>query len=130
MEGIMRLVLSLMLLSFPLFATTWNDLEILSLYKINQAFQLPQLERSHSLLDINVGDQVVLKEVVGLDMINVALYRFEYKNCPGTSMKTEMEIIPVKNTAPVVEVGAQLELECMLEIFIENKDTLTESFFE
>jgi hypothetical protein len=130
MEGIMRLVLSLMLLSFPLFATTWNDLEMSSQYKINQAFQLPQLERSHSLLDINVGDLVVLKEVVGLDMINVALYRFEYKNCPGTSMKTEMEIIPVKNTAPVVEVGAQLELECMLEIFIENKDTLTESFFE
>lgn len=126
----MRLVLSLMLLSFPLFATTWNDLEMSSQYKINQAFQLPQLERSHSLLDINVGDLVVLKEVVGLDMINVALYRFEYKNCPGTSMKTEMEIIPVKNTAPVVEVGAQLELECMLEIFIENKDTLTESFFE
>ena len=126
----MRLILSLMLLSSPLFATTWNDLEISSQYKINQSFQLPQLERSHSLLDINIGDQVVLKEVVGLDMINVTLYRFDYKNCPGPSMKTEMEIIPVKNTAPVVEVGAQLELECILEIFIENKDTLTESFFE
>ena len=126
----MRLVLSLMLLSFPIFATTWNDLEISSKYKINQAFQLPQMERSHSLLDVSVGDEVILKEVVGLDVINVALYRFEYKKCPGTAMKTEMEIIPVKNTTPVVEVGAQLELECMLEIFIENKDTLTESFFE
>ncbi len=126
----MRLVLSLMLLSSPLFASSWNDLEVSSQYKINQAFQLPQLERSKSLLDINVGDQVLLKEIVSLDMINVALYRFEYKNCPGPAMKTDMEIIPVKNTTPVVEVGAQLELECMLEVFIENKDILTESFFE
>ena len=45
-------------------------------------------------------------------------------------MKTEMEIIAVKNTAPVVEVGAQLEENCMLEIFIENRDLMTDSLFE
>ena len=42
-------------------------------------------------------------------MIKVVLFRFDYKNCPGSDMKTDMEIIPVKNTSPVVEVGAQLE---------------------
>jgi hypothetical protein len=126
----MRLFIGLALMSFNLFAATWNDLEINQNYQINQSFQLPQLERGHSLLDINAGEKFILKEVIGLDMINVSLYRFNYKNCPGSAMKTEMEIIPVKNTTPVVEVGAQLELECMLEIFIENKDVLTESFFD
>ena len=126
----MRLFIGLALISFNLFAATWNDLEINTDYKINQSFQLPQRERGNSLLDIRSGEKFILKEVIGLDMINVSLYRFTYKNCPGPAMKTDMEIIPVKNTTPVVEVGAQLELECMLEIFIENKDVLTESFFE
>jgi hypothetical protein len=44
-------------------------------------------------------------------------------------MGTEMEIIPVKNTSPMVEVGAQLE-NCSLEIFIEKKDLMSASFFE
>ena len=72
----------------------------------------------------------MLKEVIGLDMINVSIYRLQYKNCPGPAMKTEMEIIAVKNTAPMVEVGAQLEENCMLEIFIENRDLMTDSLFE
>jgi hypothetical protein len=126
----MRLFLGLCLLSFQLQAVSWNDLEISNQYKINQQLQLRQIERSGSMLEISAQESFSLKEVIGLDMINVSLYRLQYKNCPGPAMKTEMEIIAVKNTAPVVEVGAQLELECMLEIFIENKDTLTESFFE
>ena len=118
-----------MLVSFNLFATEWNDLEIKQKYKLTQSFQLPQVERSGSLVDLMAGEEVVLNEIVGLDMINVVLLRFEYKNCPGLAMKTEMEIIPVKNTSPVVEIGAQLE-NCTLEIFIENKDLMSNSFFE
>lgn len=125
----MRLFIGLMLVSFNLWATDWNDLEISSNYKLTQAFQLPQLERSGSLLDLSEGDEFVLKDVIGLDMINVSLYQFEYKNCPGPELKTDMEIIPVKDTTPVIEVGAQVD-KCVLEIFIENKDVLTNSFFE
>lgn len=125
----MRLFVGLMLLSFSLWAAEWNDLEVSNNYKLTQNFQLPQLERSYSLLDLTAGEEFVLKDIIGLDMINVSLYQFEYKNCPGPELKTDMEIIPVKDTAPVVEVGAQVE-KCVLEIFIENKDVLTNSFFE
>lgn len=127
--GIMRLFLGLMLVSFNIMAADWNDLEIKQKYRLTQSFQLPQLERSSSFVDFMEGEEVVLNEIIGLDMIKVVLFKFDYKNCPGSDMKTEMEIIPVKNTSPVVEVGAQLE-NCSLEIFIENKDLMSTSFFE
>jgi hypothetical protein len=125
----MRLFLGLMLVSFNILAAEWNDLEIKQQYHLTQSFQLPQLERSGSLVDFMEGEEVVLTEIVGLDIIKVVLFKFDYKNCPGQDMKTDMEIIPVKNTSPVVEVGAQLE-KCSLEIFIENKDLMSTSFFE
>ncbi len=125
----MRLFLGLMAISFNIFATDWNNLEIQGKYKLNQSFQLPQNERSGSFVDFIAGEEVVLRDVIGLDMIKVVLYKLDYKNCPGIEMKTDMEIIPVKNTSPMVEVGAQLE-KCTLEIFIENKDLMSTSFFE
>jgi hypothetical protein len=126
----MRLFIGLMLVSFNLFAANWNELEEKTQYKLTQSFQLPQIDRSGSLLDIMKGENFLLTEVTGLDMINVSLFVFEYKNCPGRSMKTDMEIIPVNNTLPVVEIGAQVIGGCKLEIFIENKDLMTNSFFE
>lgn len=125
----MRLFIGLMLISTSLFAASWNELEIQNKYQITQSFQLPQVERSSSILDIIEGDKFELADIIPLDMINVILFQFDYKNCPGPELKTDMEIIPVKNTSPVVEVGAQIE-KCKLEIFIETKDLMTESFFE
>jgi hypothetical protein len=126
----MRLFIGLMLISVNLFAANWSDLEEKTNYKLTQSFQLPQIERSGSILDIMKGESFVLSEITGLDMINVSLFTFEYKNCPGIAMKTDMEIIPVNNTSPVVEIGAQVIEGCKLEIFIENKDLMTNSFFE
>jgi hypothetical protein len=125
----MRLFIGLLLISFNLLASDWSDLEEKQKYILTQSFQLPQLERSGSFMEFTAGDEVVLSEIIGLDTINVVLFKFNYKKCPGPEMKTEMEIIPVKNTSPVVEVGAQLE-NCSLEIFIETKDLMTASFFE
>ncbi len=126
----MRLLLGLSLLTLNLQAATWNDLEVSQQYKITQQISLKQMERSGSLLEILPNETFVLKEVIGLDMINVVLYRLKYKNCPGPELKTEMEIISVKNTTPVVEVGTQIEENCMLEIFLETKDLRSESLFE
>lgn len=126
----MRLFLILLVLSFNALAVEWTELEDGTQYKITQDFQLSQLERSGSKLDISRGDKVVLKETVALSMINVMLYIFDYKNCPGEAMTTEMEIIPVLLTSPVVEIGAQLEEKCELHIYIENKDLMSTSLFE
>ena len=125
----MRLFIGLLLISFNLLASDWSDLEEKQKYILTQSFQLPQLERSGSFMEFTAGDEAVLSEIIGLDTINVVLFKFNYINCPGPEMKTDMEIIPVKNTSPVVEVGAQLE-NCSLEIFIETKDLMRASFFE
>lgn len=126
----MRLLLALVFISFNALAVEWYDLEANQDLKITQSFQLKQQIASGSLLDIVEGQKFTLKEIISLDMINVTLYKLDYKNCPGPAMATDMEIIPVKNTSPMVEVGAQLIQNCTLEIFIESKDLMTESFFE
>lgn len=126
----MRLFLILLGFSFNVLAVEWTELQDGTQYKLTQDFQLSQFERSGSKLDISRGDKVELKESVALSMINVMLYVFDYKDCPGQSMATEMEIIPVQGTSPVVEIGAQLEDKCELNIYIENKDLMSNSLFE
>jgi hypothetical protein len=126
----MRIFILMMMVAFNVFATDWSELEIGTKYKISQSFPLPQLGPSRSSIDIMAGEEFILKDVIGLDMIHVSLFQFQYLNCPGPSLKTDMEIIPVKNTTPVVEVGAQLEENCKFEVFIENKDLMTHSLFE
>lgn len=126
----MRLLLLCLFISFNALAVDWTELEDGKEYKITQNFQLSQLERSGSKLDISRGDKVQLKETVALSAINVMLYIFDYKNCPGQTMTTDMEIIPVQETSPVVEIGAQLEEKCELNIYIETKDLMSNSLFE
>lgn len=126
----MRLFIALMLVSFNLFATVeWNDIERQQDIKLTQSFQLKQKFGSQSLIDIKKGSEFFVKDIIGLEMVNVVLFQLEYKKCPGPDMATEMEIIPVNNTSPVVEIGAQLE-NCTLEIFIESRDLMSPSFFE
>lgn len=107
----------------------WRDLETGFNYKLTQGFELSQLERSRSKLTISKGDRFELREVSDLSAIKVILFKFLYKNCPGVAMKTDMEIIPVQGTSPVVEIGAQLEEMCEFNIYIETKDLMTKSFF-
>lgn len=127
----MRLFIALMLVSFNLFANVeWNDLEAGNKYTLTQSFSLKQHGNTNSMLDIMKGEELVLSEIVWLDMINVVVYEFEYKNCPGAEMTTEMEIIPVNNTSPVVEIGAQLVKNCTLEIYNEAKDIMSPSFLK
>ena len=126
----MRLFIALMLVSFNLFATVeWNDIERQQDIKLTQSFQLKQKFGSHSMVEITKGSEFFVKDIIGLEMVNVVLFQLEYKKCPGPDMATEMEIIPVNNTSPVVEIGAQLE-NCTLEIFIESRDLMSPSFFE
>lgn len=127
----MRLLLGLALtLSFNTFAADWNSLEIGNTYELKQSFSLPELERSGSSVDFMAGEKVSLRDIYPLDMIKVVLYEFEYANCPGKDIKTDMEIIPVQGTSPVVEAGAQLQQNCILEVFLETHDLYTESLFK
>lgn len=127
----MRLFFLGLLIAFNAFATDWSDLEVGQSYKLNQSFQLKQLERSGSLLDFSKGDELTLTALIPLSIpgASLALYIFDFKNCPGREMKTDMDIIPVNNTSPLVEVGAQVE-ECELNVFLELKDYYSASLFQ
>lgn len=114
------------LFAFSAHAGIWNELEINQNYLLGQSFELPALEGDVSSVKFSAGEEATLKDIVPLEMINVMLYIFDYKNCPGQNIKTDMEIIPVHN----VEIGALLEKGCQLEIYIETRDIFSESLFK
>ena len=127
----MRLFIALFLISFSALATTWENLRPGQDYKLTQSFELP-IYRQNSMMSFMKGEGVYLKAVEPLAIpggFNMFLYIFDYKNCPGPQMETELEIVEVENTSPVVKAGAQLE-KCELNVYIEMKDYYKESFFK
>lgn len=127
----MKLLIILLLVSCSAFATTWEELETKTTYTLSQSFELPQNERSQSLLGLMKGEKFKVKEILPIEIPGalLTLFIFDYLACPGVEMKTEMEIIPVNETSPIVEVGAQVE-KCELQIYLETKDLYSLSLFE
>lgn len=124
----MKIFLGLIMLSCNAMAVDWYDMELGNELKLTQNIQLKQTERSGALLDLTKGEKFTLKDVTALEQISVIALEFAYENCSGTDLKTEMEIVKVEKTS--VEVGALIERGCTLEIYIETKDFMSESFFE
>jgi hypothetical protein len=112
-------------------AATWGELREGQNYELLQNFQLKQQERSHSLVEFLKGEKFLLKEIISLEIpgVLVTLFTFDYKNCPGPELSTELEIIPVKEINSLVEFGAQVE-KCELNIYLETKDSDYKSIFE
>ncbi len=127
----MRLLLTWIFLTSFASAATWTELEAGKSYRLGQSFQLPQNERSKAFLDFSKGQILPLREVVPLSIPGalLLLYIFDYPNCPGPELTTDMEIVPVSGSNPLVEVGAQIE-ECALSMYIEMKDQRSKSLFE
>ena len=123
----MRLFILLSLVSFQAFAMNWFDMSAGDEYTIQQNMSLPQTERSGSILEIAKGEKFVLKEIIGLGM-GLGLFNFDYKNCPGPAMETEVEVIPVEGTP--IEIGAMVASGCELWVYVELKDFWTKSIFE
>ncbi len=123
----MKLFFFLLLLSSQAFALNWFDLEAGKNYTLKQSFQLPQKERSGSMLEFSQGDVLTLKEIIGLGM-GLGLFNFSYPQCPGPQMETDVEIIPVSGTA--TEIGAMAAEGCELWIYVELKDFWTPSLLE
>lgn len=126
----MRLFLIGVLISFNAMALSWTSLEVGNKYRLNQSFQLKQVERSGSLLDFRRGERLHLKEIVPLSApgVMLTLYVFHPARCPGEELVTEMEVLEVKGTSPLVELGAQFE-KCELNVYLENKDLYSKSLF-
>ena len=125
----MRSLIVLIVLAFSshAFATSWNDLEIGQSYTLNQEIKLKSNSPSGSDFHLTAGTSLIQSDLIPLDMISVMLYQFKLPNCPGNDFETEMEIIPVQGTSPLVEIGAQVASNCLLEVFIETKDIFSSS---
>ncbi|GEM_PF-6135080 len=121
------LVLLAIVLSSQVYAGNWNDLEIGQDYTLNQEIQLISNSPSNGQFHILAGTKLNLTDLIPLDMISVLLYQFSLPGCPGNDFETQMEIIPVQETSPLVEIGAQVASNCKLEIFIETKDIYSEA---
>jgi hypothetical protein len=119
------------LLSASAMAARWSQLSIGETYSLIQNFQLSQFERSDSRIDFTKGEKFTLKDKTILEIPGtpVDLLTFDYKNCPGRDMVTDLEVIPVKGSNPLVEVGAEV-VECELFIYMERKDFFNKSLFE
>lgn len=127
----MRLFVLASLISFSALAANWSDLETGKSQKLTQSFQLKQFERSGSLIDFSEGEVLILKERLTMPFPNASLelYIFNYPNCPGSDMRTDMDIVAVKDSSPVVEVGVQLD-SCLVNMLIESKNLSSKSLFE
>lgn len=119
----MHLILLSLFISVSAIASNWSELRQGETYKLIQDFEIEQEERSRAILDFSKGETVRLKEITsGPD---VSLYVFDYNNCPGTALRTHLEMILVQGR----EVGAKVE-DCELNIFLETKNLYYKSLFE
>jgi hypothetical protein len=125
----MHLLWMLLIVPFQISAATWIDLLESTSYQLRQPFKLTQSERSHSQLEFTSEDQFIFKNIARASE-NLMLLSFQYLNCPGPEIETAMEIIPVQETVPMVEVGAQIEEDCELKIFISDRDLHSNSIFK
>ena len=62
----MKFFILILLLSSSVFASNWDELDTKTTYKLSQSFQLPQTERSGSILELVKGQKFELKEILPL----------------------------------------------------------------
>lgn len=127
----MRIFLLFCLISFNAYSagTIWSEMDVGKTYKLTQNFQLPTNgERSGSILDFSKGDSFTLKEIMPLPIgFPLTSFIYRYNNCPGSQLKTDVELVTVE--ANGVVVGAILD-ECELSVYVEGRDYYTQSLFE
>ncbi|MGE3609652.1 MAG: hypothetical protein AB7I27_08705 [Bacteriovoracaceae bacterium] len=120
-------------LSFAALASNWSELEIGETYKLTQNFQLPILERSHSIMDFSKGDELYLKDKVVLPIPGHTMIKFifAYPSCPGPQIQSDTVVVKVDGTAaPVVRTVIGLEENCELAFYLEGIYFNRESIFE
>lgn len=125
----MFLLIMLSLVMTEVNASTWLNLQESKSYQLTQNISLPQTERSGSLLSLSQNDVFALK-AFERSSDNLMVYTFQQQVCPGPEMSTSLEIIPVQETSPMVEIGAQFIEDCELKIFISDQDLHSTSIFK
>lgn len=124
------LIIIVLILSSSVFA---KNLKWSGLYKNNSYTLTEQIDVTDRKEDFSIQADTKLKlvESSALPMINVQLFKFELPSCPSNSMKTELELLEVdQGNQKAVVVGYDIIENCILEIFIEQKDLYSKSILK
>lgn len=114
------IILSIILFSNQLLALEWYDFEIEKSYVLKSDIFFEKEE-----INLKKGNHFKLFEIISLPM-QVSIFQFEVGNCSAPDISTEMIIVDSFDS----RVGVQLQVNCILEIYVELKDYFTESLFE
>lgn len=124
------LVLILFILSGSVFA---KNMKWSSIYKNNSYTLTEQIDVTDRKEDFSIPVDTKLKlvESNALPMINVQLFKFELPSCPSSSMKTELELLEINQEGQeAVVIGYDVVENCILEVFIEQKDIYSKSILK
>lgn len=106
----------------------WSSLYKGIKYTLTQQIDVTDRKEDFS---IPVDSKLKLIESTALPMINVQLFKFELPSCPSSSMKTELELLELAQAnQKVVVIGFDVVENCILEVFIEQKDIYSNSILK
>ena len=92
------------------------------------------LTQDIDLISVSFPSETVLRldaiEAVSVPGAPLVLYRLTQEKCDNPKAQSEIEIVTPKGNADSSAVGVQLLEGCVWEIYVEQKDLLTPSFFK
>lgn len=106
----------------------WSSLYKGATYTLTQQVDVTDRKEDFSVL---ADSKLKLIESTALPMINVQLFKFELPSCPSNSMKTELELLELPQAnQKVIVIGFDVVENCILEVFIEQKDIYSKSILK
>ena len=102
----------------------WNEIESEQSYKLNELVAFP------GVLDLHVGDSIIVDDVVTGDFPFVYI-QTHLTECHNPELKSEMVLAnpSPEDTSRDRSVGLQLYQHCELDIYIEPSDIMSKSLF-
>lgn len=103
---------------------TWSEPEVGDSLKLTQDIDLVSVQ-------FPVGKMLRLVEIepLGIPGAPVVLYTLVEEQCENPEAKSDMEIITPNGSPESSAVGVELSPGCTWDIYVEQKDLFTESFF-
>lgn len=80
----------------------------------------------NSVLSLKTGTRLKLVEKSDLVMMKMKLHKYKINNCELPQKETNLELVAINAD---ISVGVTLAKNCILEVFVQEKDSKTETFF-
>ena len=118
------------LLSAPALSNTkWSSLIKAKKYTTDREIVL---EKEEFKMTVPRNSALKLIDAMSLPMIKVELLKFDLSEfCTKRDSISDIKLIDVKQSSGTIStVGADLAVDCIMEVFVETKDVYSNSFFK